>query len=45
MIFGGGLPISVDGEHVGGIGASSGTVDQDTAISQAGIDALVAALG
>ncbi len=44
MIFGGGLPISVDGEHVGGIGASSGTVDQDTVISQAGIDALIAAL-
>jgi uncharacterized protein GlcG (DUF336 family) len=45
MIFGGGLPIDIDGEHVGGIGASSGSVDQDTAVSQAGIDALLAALG
>ena len=44
MIVGGGLPISVDGEHVGGIGASSGTVDQDIEVSQAGIDALQAAL-
>lgn len=41
-IIGGGLPVTVDGEIVGGIGASSGTPDQDIAVSQAGIDALEA---
>lgn len=45
MIFGGGLPIQVDGQHLGGIGASSGSVDQDTAVCQAGIDALLDAVG
>lgn len=45
MIVGGGLPIAVDGEHVGGIGCSSGSVEEDTAVAQAGIDALLAALG
>ncbi|MBS7622486.1 heme-binding protein [Candidatus Bathyarchaeota archaeon] len=40
MIFGGGLPIVVDGEVVGGIGCSSGTAEQDRQVAQAGIDAL-----
>jgi uncharacterized protein GlcG (DUF336 family) len=40
--IGGGLPILIDGQVVGGIGASSGTSDQDTQIVQAGIDALLA---
>jgi uncharacterized protein GlcG (DUF336 family) len=44
MIFGGGLPIEVEGEHLGGIGCSSGSVEQDTTVAQAGIDALQAAL-
>ena len=44
MIVGGGLPIRIDDELLGGIGASSGTSEQDTVISQAGIDALLAAL-
>ncbi len=35
---GGGFPIQVDGEFVGGIGASSGTPDQDMLVAQAGID-------
>jgi uncharacterized protein GlcG (DUF336 family) len=35
---GGGLPVVVDGEVVGGIGLSSGTPDQDMACAQAGID-------
>ena len=45
MIFGGGLPFQVGGEHLGGIGCSSGSVDQDTEVAQAGIDALHDAMG
>ena len=37
-IVGGGLPISINGEVVGGIGISSGTPQQDMACAQAGID-------
>jgi len=37
-IVGGGLPVSVDGEVVGGIGLSSGTPQQDMDCAQAGID-------
>ena len=35
---GGGLPITIDGEVVGGIGLSSGTPAQDMECAQAGID-------
>ena len=35
---GGGLPVYVDGEVVGGIGLSSGTPQQDMECAQAGID-------
>ncbi|HXK61378.1 MAG TPA: heme-binding protein [Acidobacteriota bacterium] len=44
MIFGGGLPIVVEGQTIGGIGCSSGSVEQDTEVAQAGIDALMSAL-
>ena len=44
MIFAGGLPIFVDGQIVGGIGCSSGHPDQDEAVAQAGIDALLKSL-
>jgi uncharacterized protein GlcG (DUF336 family) len=44
MIFGGGLPVVVDGQTIGGIGCSSGSVEQDTVVAQAGIDALQRAL-
>ena len=44
MIVGGGLPIRIDEELLGGIGTSSGTSDQDTVVSQTGIDALLAGL-
>jgi len=44
MIFAGGLPIFVDGQIVGGIGCSSGHPDQDEAVAQAGIDALMKTL-
>lgn len=37
-VVGGGLPVSVDGEVVGGIGLSSGTPQQDMDCGQAGID-------
>ena len=44
-VVGGGLPVMVEGECVGGIGVSSGTPNQDMDVAQAGIDALLAALG
>jgi len=44
MIFGGGLPIFVDGHIVGGVGCSSGTPEQDRLVAQAGIDAFLASL-
>ncbi|OSQ36562.1 GlcG/HbpS family heme-binding protein [Thalassospira mesophila] len=43
-IVGGGLPVSVDGEVVGGIGLSSGTPQQDMECAQAGIDHFLAQL-
>ncbi len=42
MVVGGGLPVMVGTECVGGIGVSSGTPDQDRDVAQAGIDALLA---
>lgn len=44
MVVGGGLPVFVGGECVGGIGVSSGTPAQDTEVAQAGIDAFLATL-
>ena len=41
---GGGLPVVVDGEVVGGIGLSSGTPQQDMECAQAGIDHFQASL-
>lgn len=41
MVVGGGLPVVVDGEVVGGIGVSSGTPDQDRAVAQAGINSFL----
>jgi uncharacterized protein GlcG (DUF336 family) len=40
MIVGGGLPIAVGGRVVGGIGCSSGTVQQDREVATAGVQAL-----
>jgi len=39
---GGGLPIVVDGQTIGGVGVSSGTVDEDIEVARAGIEALLA---
>lgn len=38
--FGGGVPILVDGELVGAVGASGGSAEEDTQVAQAGADAL-----
>jgi glc operon protein GlcG len=40
IAFAGGLPIMTEGKvHIGGIGVSGGTSDQDETCAQAGIDA------
>lgn len=44
MVVGGGLPVIVDGEVVGGIGLSSGTPMQDMECAQAGIDHFLVSL-
>ena len=44
MVVAGGLPVFVDNQIVGGVGCSSGHPDQDEAVAQAGIDALIARL-
>jgi uncharacterized protein GlcG (DUF336 family) len=38
---GGGLPIVVDGQTIGAVGVSSGTVDEDVAVARAGIAAFL----
>lgn len=38
--IGGGFPLVVDGATVGGIGVSSGTIDEDVAVARAGLAAL-----
>ena len=40
VVFGGGVPIVVEGKILGAIGASAGTVEQDVAVAEAGIAAL-----
>jgi uncharacterized protein GlcG (DUF336 family) len=37
-IIGGGLPVVVDGETVGGVGCSTGTAEEDQIVAQGGID-------
>ncbi|WP_010142294.1 GlcG/HbpS family heme-binding protein [Oceanicola sp. S124] len=44
MVVGGGLPVLVGGDCVGGIGVSSGTPAQDRGVAEAGIAALEATL-
>jgi len=43
-IIGGGLPVVVEGQIVGGIGASTGTAEEDQIVAQAGIDYFLARL-
>ncbi|MBV8642128.1 MAG: heme-binding protein [Verrucomicrobia bacterium] len=40
VIFGGGVPVILDGTIVGAVGASAGTVEQDIAVAEAAIAAL-----
>ena len=40
MLFGGGLLLEVDGEVVGAIGVSAGSVEQDVSVAEAGVAAL-----
>lgn len=42
MVVGGGLPVTVDGAVVGGIGISSGTPAQDQQVAQSGLDHFMA---
>lgn len=39
VIFAGGIPLMRDGEVVGAIGVSGGTVDQDQEVAEAGVEA------
>jgi glc operon protein GlcG len=40
IAFAGGLPIIVGGAHIGGLGVSGGTADEDEMCAQAGLDAV-----
>ena len=40
----GGLPVMIDGQVAGAIGVGSGAPDEDIAVAQAAIDALISAL-
>lgn len=44
-IIGGGLPVIIDGEIVGGVGLSSGTAEQDLVCAEAAIQYFYAASG
>jgi uncharacterized protein GlcG (DUF336 family) len=44
VIFGGGIPITFEGNIVGAVGASAGTVEQDIAVAEAGIAAFSAGI-
>ncbi|WP_321476356.1 heme-binding protein [uncultured Paludibaculum sp.] len=41
VIFGGGVPILSDGAIIGAVGASAGTVEQDIAVAEAAVAALL----
>jgi len=40
VIFGGGIPIKVDGAVIGAVGASGGSVEQDILVAQAAVAAM-----
>ncbi|MDR6951144.1 uncharacterized protein GlcG (DUF336 family) [Ancylobacter sp. 3268] len=40
VIFGGGLPVTVDGQIVGAVGTSAGSVEQDIAVAEAAAAAI-----
>ena len=43
-VIGGGLPVVVDGEVVGGIGVSSGTAGEDQVVAEAAVEKFLGAL-
>ena len=45
VIFGGGYPITVDGQVVGGIGVSGGHYSEDQEVAEAGLQAIGAPTG
>jgi uncharacterized protein GlcG (DUF336 family) len=45
VILGGGIPIRIKNVTLGAVGCSSGTVDQDIAVAEAGVAALEKKLG
>jgi uncharacterized protein GlcG (DUF336 family) len=40
VIFGGGIPVALDGKIIGAVGCSAGTVEQDIEVAEAAIAAL-----
>lgn len=40
VVFGGGFPIKCDGQIIGGIGVSGGTVEEDMIVANAGLAAI-----
>ena len=40
VIFGGGIPVKANGTVIGGVGASGGSVEQDTLVARAALDGL-----
>jgi uncharacterized protein GlcG (DUF336 family) len=45
MVVGGGLPVMVEGDCVGGIGISSGTPAQDLDVAEAGLENFYSTMG
>lgn len=45
VVFGGGIPLQLDGITVGAIGVSAGSAAQDVAVAEAGVAALAADAG
>jgi uncharacterized protein GlcG (DUF336 family) len=43
VVFGGGYPLSVDGQVIGAVGVSGGHYEQDMKVAEAGVAALVEA--
>ena len=41
VVFGGGIPVVFDGQIIGAVGASAGTVEQDIAVAEAGFAAFL----
>jgi uncharacterized protein GlcG (DUF336 family) len=41
VIFGGGIPLKLDGQVIGAVGASGGSVDEDVAVARAALAGLV----